>query len=116
VHSQLKAKIESHRHSQQNEQSVDDGDGLSGDDAHQLFVKDRSGGLAFFSDLGQLLLFGVLRCFTVCLNYRKPHFVLKPICLSLCLPLAVSVCQSVCLSVSHTRCLMMMMCDDLMCA
>jgi len=69
MHSQLKAEIESYRHSQ-NEQSADDDGGfgeLSGDDARQLFVKDRSGGLTFFGDLGQLLLFGV-RAVLLCVS------------------------------------------------
>ena len=59
VHSQLKADIESHKHSAENDQSVnaDSDDGFhrsSTDDIRQLFVKHRSGELTFFCDLGKL--------------------------------------------------------------
>ena len=61
VHSQWKADVESHGHSEENESSTDDDshegfDRLSGDDVRQLFVKNRNRELTFFCDLGELFL------------------------------------------------------------
>jgi len=62
VHNQLKADIESVKHSTDSQHPADaeSNDGfsaLSGDDVHQLFVKHRSGESVFFCDLGLLILF-----------------------------------------------------------